>query len=135
WDLSDTEGSSRVSDERIAIAESRGLTAELNSAYFSKAWGQMLERNYRQASDGAQRSLEIALASGDERRVVEARMLLGCVETVVGDPATGIPAMQEALNAATDLGWKDFLPFGYTNVGSGAGEARWYRVAEEALEK
>lgn len=134
WDLSDTEGSGRVSGEAVSVAEELGSPEVLAAAYFARAWGQMLARTYEGSMDGAEQALDISTRAGDLRRATQARMLIGCIEAVVGDARVGLPLMQEAIDQAVGSDWQDYLPFGYSNLGSAAGEARFYGAAEEALE-
>lgn len=102
-------------------------------AYDQAAMVAMLQRHYRPALSSAERALEMAARLGDERLVGRAMITLGAAEVVMGDARRGVGLLRDARALGERIGAPDVSRLATWMLGSGAGEARFYADADEAL--
>lgn len=102
-------------------------------AYAQVAMVNMLQRQYAPALAAAEPALEAARRLGDDRLLGRTLITLGATEVVMGDAHRGVALLKEARELGERVGAADVSRLAVWMLGSGAGEARLYHEAEEAL--
>jgi DNA-binding CsgD family transcriptional regulator/tetratricopeptide (TPR) repeat protein len=102
-------------------------------AYDQAAMVSMLQRHYRPAVAAAEAALEMARRLGDARLEGRTMIMLGTTEIVMGDARRAVGLLREAHGIGERVGAPDVSRLATWMLGSGAGEARLYDEAEEAL--
>ena len=125
----------RAVDEAIEILEEAGPTADLAAALHRSGYLSMLNRKHRAAMADIERALEVATAVADEERVLASRLILGTIELVTGDPQRGVEVLEEVYAEATRDSDSRHMVLAAGMLGSGGGEARFYDVAQSALDR
>src|SRR5690606_5362176 len=93
----------------------------------------MLQRQYEPALAAAEPALEAARRLGDDRLLGRTLITLGATEVVMGDAHRGVALLKEARELGERVGAADVSRLAVWMLGSGAGGARLYHEAEEAL--
>lgn len=131
--LGEMESSDQRVHEAIATLQPLGDSEELARALGSLAGQHMLARRPSKGLPVAHEAKRIALASGSSRQtILGLQHTIACLEVVGGNVDKGIELLEESV-AETARARPGLHAHALTNLGSGAGEMRRYKVAIQAL--
>ncbi len=76
-----------------------------------------VQNRYEQALDATQQALNTAEGAGDQFKVAMSKILLGWIETRLGDFAKAVPLLNEGAQSAEKRGYGELLPNAYNALG------------------
>ncbi len=129
WRAGDVAASALLRERAVEVLQPLGPTAELAAALTYSARGRMLARHHEPALERVAAAETVAAEVGDESAATAARLLLGTIELVTGDPDRGIAHLTGVLAEARARRDPVLEVDALRMLGSGAGEARRYEDA------
>lgn len=129
WRAGDVSASALLREHAVEVLRPLGPTSELAAALTYSARGRMLARHHEPALESVAEAEAVATEVGDEAAAVAARLMLGTIELVTGNPDHGIAHLTSVLSEARARRDPVLEMDALRMLGSGAGEARRYNDA------
>jgi DNA-binding CsgD family transcriptional regulator/tetratricopeptide (TPR) repeat protein len=126
WRAGDVAASAVLRERAVEVLRRLGPTPELASALTYSARGRMLARHHEPALESVAEAESVAAEIGDEAAAAAARLMLGTVELVTGDPDRGIAHLTGVLSEARARRDPVLEMDALRMLGSGGGESRRY---------
>ena len=135
WSNRRREEARSAVDEALDILREHGPSVELATALHRSGYLWMLHRRHEKAMADTEAALALAGDIGAEEVELGARLILGTIETVTGDPVKGAEILEAVYAECVEAGDSRNMVLASGMLGSGGGEARLYPVAIDALRR
>ncbi len=122
-----------VSRAALEILEPLPPGPQLAFAYRTQAAQRMLQRDYAQAIEWAEKAVALADRFNDSETLVSAYNILGCSSIQSGDEERGRGYLEKSLALALDRGQQHQVFMAYANAGCAFGEYYRFELAERYL--
>ncbi|WP_203337490.1 ATP-binding protein [Nocardioides limicola] len=131
WRAGDVAAAAVLREHAVEVLRPLGPTSELAAALTYSARGRMLARHHVPALESVAEAESVAAEIGDETAAAAARLMLGTIELVTGDPDVGIAHLTSLLSQTRARRDPILEMDALRMLGSGGGEVRRYDDAFE----